>query len=122
LQNPPPAPPSHRANFFERLDYLVRAAVFLVAEGLNTRHSLETIMTQSDDLTTEVSNLGTNLADVSARIDKEVNDLAIAVAASGQPNPAIDTAITNLRAANSQLVAMSSKLAADDAPAPPSGP
>lgn len=81
--------------------------------------TLEILMSQTDALTIEVATLKTNVSDLATRIGAEIADLAAAVTANGQSDPAVASAIASLQDTNAQLVQLSASLAADDAPANP---
>ncbi len=112
------SPPELRknANFFERLDFLVKAVVWLIPEALNTQHELEHLMDDLTGLTQALADFKAEVATHAAKIDTELTQLLAAQGANNQP--AIDAAAQAIRDSTAALQAQDVALDADD-PAPP---
>jgi multidrug resistance efflux pump len=112
--HPPPDPLKKSANLFERFDYLVKAALWLVEEALNTRHQLEAIMATVQELQTALDANTAATAQAQAAIASEITDLAAAIAALVPGEAVTQAQLDQLNASTASLQAAVSALGADD--------
>ena len=95
-------------------DYLVKAALWLVEEALNTRHSLENLMATVEELQAALDANTAATTAAQTAINSEITDLAAAVAAL-QPGQAVTQAqLDQLNTSTANLQAAVTALGADD--------
>lgn len=113
-----PSPPGKHAHLFQQLDYLVKAALWLITESLNTRHKLETVMATVEELQAALDANTASVAVLATAITTEIAQLAAAIAALTPGDPVTQAQIDQLNASTAALQTATASLTADD-PATP---
>lgn len=110
----PPNPPRKNANLFEQIDYLVKAALYLVSEALNTRHGVAQLMATVAELQTALD-ANTAATDAAATaINTEIAQLQDAINALSTATPPTQAQIDQLNASTAKLTAATTALGVDD--------
>ena len=112
--NAPPEPLRRGANLFERLDYLVRAAFFLIIEALSTRFDREAMMASVQELQSALDRNTAATTAAGAAISTEIEQLKAAIAALSTAEPPTQAQLDQLSASSDALEAATAALTADD--------
>jgi hypothetical protein len=113
----PPDALDASARFFQRIDYLVEAVEWLLAEALRSRHTSETTLATVQELQTALDANTAATEAAATAIQSEIADLAAAIAALTPGEAVTQAQLDQLNTATGKLTDAVSALGADDAPA-----
>lgn len=118
VENPPPDPIGKGANLFQQLAYLVKFAVYLIPESLNTRLQLENLILMTDQLQSDLDANTAAVAAAQTAITAEIAQLQAAIAALSTNAAPTQAQLDQLTASTTALQSATASLTADDSAAP----